>query len=134
MRFALSKNAVDLLGELLQAESNGLSVLDPDIEGCFLDKDELAERKAALSELQDLAHKYEWDETDTEACVKACDERLSYAEWKDSLEQEWWFERWKNEIEDMPNGSPEKEDEWDKYVEAVEEQAELAVQMQDEED
>lgn len=57
MRFALSKDAVDLLDELLQKERDEMDNTDPNEPGCLLSQDEYDEREAALDELQDIVAK-----------------------------------------------------------------------------
>lgn len=54
MRFALSKDAVDLLDELLEKERDEMDVTDPREKGCLLSQEEYDERMSALDELQRL--------------------------------------------------------------------------------
>ena len=57
MQFALSKDAVDLLDELLEKERDALDDTDPNEAGCLLSKDEYNSRMAALNELQGIVAK-----------------------------------------------------------------------------
>lgn len=57
MQLALSKDAVDLLDELLEKERDEMDVTDPNEEGCWLDQDEYDSRMSALDELEGLATK-----------------------------------------------------------------------------
>lgn len=57
MRFALSKDAVDLLDELLEKERDNMDATNPREKGCLLSQDEYDEREAALDELQDIVAK-----------------------------------------------------------------------------
>lgn len=54
MQLSLSKDAVDLLDELLEKERDAMDAVDPNEEGCLLDQDEYDSRMSALDELQDL--------------------------------------------------------------------------------
>lgn len=62
MQLALSKDTIDLLGELLEKEQDEMDAVDPNEEGCLLDQDEYAKRMAALDELQDLTAKCRTEE------------------------------------------------------------------------